>query len=476
LLYLRQHSEKTAVIDNEITLTYKELFDKASLIAKKIKLQASVRQHVAILLPNSANYVVAYCAALLADCVVIPIYYNATPQEIKHCIEFCDVSILITTDADAKELCSQELRHRLTIININTLESTVIGNKSLIAYPASPSDVSVILGTSGSTNSPKRVMLSDENMIENALGIIQSLGYTENERILVVLPLTFASGNTSQLIVSLVLSATICIYHGALHPKLFYATIKKYRITSTTVVPSILKIILDGRDHTKECETLKTLCFGGGPTDNTTIKRVMNSPLRKAYVQMYGQTEASTRISHLHYNDCFEKENSVGKQLYNICVRIDATDNEVGEIYVKGKNVMRGYYKETVSPITNGWLATGDIGYMDSDGYLYICGRKKNLIIVSGMNVYAEEVENILRQSPAVSEALVYGVCDENRGEIPVADVVLATDANITEQELKAYCSASLSEYKVPAQINFVKALERTYNGKIARKRRNDYE
>lgn len=474
LLEKREMLQKLAVVDGDKKMTYKELYWAAEQWKQVIKAVTDNRAHIAILLPNSASYVTAYLAILLADCVVVPLYYKSTKQEIEHAINACDVQILLTNSEQLSRLHGANFENRLALIDMDLFSVEFYGADKDIAKPQSPYNVSVMLGTSGSTNEPKRVMLSDENLIENAKSIIHSLKYTENERILALLPLTFASGNTSQLVVSLLLSATLYIYHGPVHPKPFFDAVRRYGITTTTIVPSVLKILLaDGIDHSLECDTLRVICFGGGPTDQSTIEKIKQNTLCDRFVHMYGQTEASARVSHLHFSTEAHKAPSVGRPLNNVTVAVEpgGENGKVGEIRVKGPNVMIGYYREKTASVQNGWHSTGDIGYIDDDGYLYITGRKKNVIICSGMNIYAEEVEEVLCCHPQVAEALVYGMPDPQHGEHPVAKVVRKTSAKVAPEELRAFCAQRVSEYKIPVRIEFVDKLERTYNGKVARNR-----
>lgn len=472
----KQKNNAIAVVEGAKSITYERLIYEALQLSEAISNVSFKRCNIAILLPNSIQYVVSYCSIVLSNNVVVPIYFKATYEEIKNIVEFCDIGIVLTNTLNLKRLLNIEYQHAVSIINVDDLTITTLGNKERNASTQCPAEVLVMLGTSGSTSAPKRVMLSDENVIENALGIIHSLKYKENERFLCILPLTFASGNTSQLIVSLLLSSTLYIYGGPMHPRFVFDAVKKYGITTTTIVPSILKVLLSSdKDYSTECETLKTICFGGGPTDSTTIQKLIDHPMRNKFVQMYGQTEASTRISHLHYSENADKPFSVGQPLFNIFVQVEPIEHnsEVGEILVKGPNVMVGYYKEQTTTIINGWLATGDIGYIASNNFIYITGRKKNIIICSGMNIHAEEVEDVIYRHPKVAEAVVYGISDQAHGEVPIADIVVKNNEDLLEDELRAFCSAYLSEFKVPVKFNFVNALQRTYNGKIARKRRS---
>ena len=473
MVSLLDSPNKLAVVDGDIHITYQELYEKMAANATLINELSDQREHIAILLPNSANYVVAFCSILHANCTVVPIYYKATTSEIEDSINYCDINFVITDKENLKRITAGTYNHRIQAIDINTFQVLYSNTAITPASVCSPSQTAVMLGTSGSTSAPKRVMLSHDNLIENAVSIVASLRYGNDERFLCLLPLTFASGNTSQLVVSLVLRATLYIYHEPLHPKFIFNAIEKYGITTTTIVPSILKTILsDSVDRSDQARSLKVICFGGGPTDDATLSKMLKNPLCDRFVHMYGQTEASTRISHLHFSKEKAKLPSVGQPLLNINAMVDITeaDGKSGEILVSGPNVMLGYYKEKKSPVINGWLATGDIGYIEN-GYIYITGRKKNIIIYSGMNIYAEEVENVICQFPGVKETVVYGQEDAQFGEVPVAEVVVNENEKISENALRKHCANKLSSYKIPIKFSFVDALQRTYNGKISRNR-----
>ena len=473
--YIRLNStiEKDAVVEGENSITYSGLYRRANIIAEKIKSIQSNRCHIAIVIPNSIDYVVAFSAVVLSDNVVVPIYAKSSIHEIEKVVDYCDIGMIIAVDQTIDFVLSGKYRHRITVLNISKMESFEIGDKRRKFAPVSPENVRVMLGTSGSVDFPKRVMLSDENLIANSKDIIKSLNYTENERILAVLPFPFAAGNTSQIVVSLILGSTLYIYSDSLYPDYFFNAVEKYGITSTTIVSSVMNILLEeGRDYSSQAKTLNVICFGGGRTDDRTFDRLKKNPLCDKFVHIYGQTEASPRISHLFLKTEKDKLPSVGKSLDNVSVRLRKMNlkEQYGEIQVKGKNVMVGYYKSDSFPVSEGWLSTGDLGYIDEEGYIYITGRIKNLIIFAGMNIFPEEVEVVLKQNPHVKEALVYAERSLAYGEIPVARVALKDNGSISEAELKEFCKEYVSYYKVPVRIEFVEKLDRTHNGKIKRK------
>lgn len=210
------------------------------------------------------------------------------------------------------------------------------------------------------------------------------------------------------------------------------------------------------------------------------LRELITSFPEIGFVQTYGQTEASPRITCLLPEDSLRKIGSVGKPIPGVQVAIvDDTGTPVepgqpGEIIVHGKNVMKGYYKKpenTEKAIQNGWLHTGDIGRYDDEGYIYLVGRKKNIIISGGINIYPEEVEEMLLSHPAVKEACVTGVNHEWLGEVPIAKVVLHEGESISVNALINYCCENLSGYKVPERISIVDSLPKTYTGKMKRVR-----
>lgn len=465
--------------EKDIYLTYRELFEVAHSVVKDINDVVTTRAHVAILLPNSIDYVVAYTSLILSEHVIVPIYNNATVEEIISTIEFCDISLVITNKTGVDKLSGVNPRHMTFVYDISTRNLRIIGDIRRSPDIHSLKDTFVMIGTSGSTNKPKRVMLSNSNILSNVDGIVKSLGYDKSEKILSMLPLSFASANTSQLCVSLVLGASLYIYTGAYYPKLVYEAIKKHEITSTTLVPTLVKTLLsDNTFFDNELPGLSKVCFGGAATDTVTYSKMMDSKLKDKFVHLYGQTETSPRIAHLHFENESGKIPSVGKPLdgVEVCIHREDPTSKEGEILVRGPNVMQGYYKSDIEITSDGWLATGDIGYIDDDGYIFITGRKKNIIIYSGMNIYAEEVEEVICNHSSVKEAIVVGMTSSQYGEIPVAKVVLKAGFQTTESELRQFCARKLSQYKVPTKITFVDELPKTQNGKILHKKETSHE
>jgi O-succinylbenzoic acid--CoA ligase len=222
--------------------------------------------------------------------------------------------------------------------------------------------------------------------------------------------------------------------------------------------------------------SFRCMLLGGGPAPLPLLEACTDKGI--PIYQTYGMTETASQIVTLPPEYMLTKLGSAGKPLFQAEVRImngqaPAAPGEPGEIQVRGPNVTRGYWNRpeaTAEALRDGWLATGDIGFLDEEGFLYVLDRRSDLIISGGENVYPAEIEAVLLGHPAVAEAGVCGVADERWGQVPVAYVKLAEDATVSEEELRAYCGTRLARYKLPARIRFVDALPRNAAGKLLRR------
>ena len=273
------------------------------------------------------------------------------------------------------------------------------------------------------------------------------------------------------------MGASIFILDTIFLPKQFFHTVEQEKITNFTGVPSMLLMMLDYRYAYKyDYTSLKYICFGGGKMPENKLKLLIEKYQSIGFVQTYGQTECSPRVTALMPNYSLSKLGSVGTPIPGVKVGVinqkmqECKTNEIGEIIVSGKNIMKGYFKQpqiTNDTIINGWVHTGDLGYLDEDGFLYLTGRIKNIIISGGINIYPEEIEQILLEHEAVAEVCVVAEEHERLGEVPIAKVILKSE--VTSKELLVHCSDRLANYKVPVKYEFVSELPKTYNGKIKR-------
>ena len=487
LLFQHQESEKTVIIQAGRSLSYAELCIRVENSAAGLRncIDESVAS-VAIFIPNSIAYAIGYFSIAKNNKTIVPISISSTPTEVFATLNYCGAECVVTDLENVDKLIAMleadAARSFYRIFNVETLEIVDVGEYTKAVDSLSQNEldgVAVLLHTSGTTSNPKRVMLTHDNLIANIISNIESLKLTAEERSLIVLPMHFGYCNTAQFLTHIYLGATLLIYEGTFFAKKFLSIIEKEKITNTTVVPTMLLVMLQYRGKTNyDLSSLKTLCFGGGFMPVDKLRELIEGYPSVGFVQTYGQTECSPRVTALLPEDSMRKVGSVGKPISGVAVKIvdedgvEIENGDVGELLVYGSNVMKGYFRrreETDRSLLNGWHRTGDLGRIDKEGYIYLVGRKKNVIISGGINIYPEEIEELLRSHDCVAEAFVFGAVHELLDEEVVAHVVLNEWGKTNQESLKEYCFRNLSNYKIPAKIYIVDKLEKTYNGKVRR-------
>lgn len=486
LLSNQMHNDKIAIKYSGEALTYKNWYKKSQNLKSYIHNMVTANTRcIAIFMPNSINYAIAYFGIVFSERVVVPIDPQVKDIEICSTISYCEVDLIVSVSI-YKSIFMEAFKlypYKITVYYMDTNEKEEYGVGDWIEKSAEsnfdgvPKDVAIMLHTSGTTSSPKRVMLTHENLLTNVESNICSLKLSSNEVVLIALPMYFGYCNTAQFLTHVYLGATIVILDSLFMPKQFLSIVQRERITSFTAVPSMLLMLLEYRYCEKyNINTLKYICFGGGKMPIDKLRMLINKFPSVCFIQTYGQTECAPRVTALPAEDAIRKIGSVGKAIPGVCVKIvDQNDKvlqagETGEVAVIGRNVMKGYFKNkeaTSIALRNNLLHTGDRGYLDEEGYLYLTGRIKNIIISGGINIYPEEIEMIILQYEGVKDVLVTGEKHELLGEVPVAKVIVSDESVLAG--VRDYCSKHLANYKVPVRFDIVKYLKKTYNGKNRR-------
>jgi acyl-CoA synthetase (AMP-forming)/AMP-acid ligase II len=334
--------------------------------------------------------------------------------------------------------------------------------------------------TSGTTGLPKGVELSHENfnMARLCEHLEAAIPWTESDVFLMFMP-NFHTAGSGLMLQSLYNGGAVSMLH-VFDPEIVLRAIRETRPTILLIVPAALQILLD---HLQAKETdfscLKLCMYAGSPISLPLVRHAM-AEMRCDFVQWYGATETLSAVTllrgHQHRFDNEEKLKSCGTALPLISLRIvnasgsDVAVGQVGEIWVRTPTLFKSYWKrpeETEHVKQNGWYRTGDAGYQDADGYLYIHDRVKDMIVSGGENVYSAEVERVLERHPAVAQVAVIGVPDPKWGEAVKAMIVLREGAAGSEAELIAFCRLSLGGYKLPKSVEFVREFPRTPSGKV---------
>lgn len=480
---------RPALVTSARTWSYAELDADVTRTARQLaQLGVGNGDRVAMLLHNGPAVALLTHATLRLGATLVPLNVRMSAAEIAWQIADCDARLLIVEESTVAS--SDAARHEhtgLTSVSIDDagaamLRSLPLGQQRERDVPLQlahdPASVLAIIYTSGTTGLPKGAMLTVGNFWWSAIGSALNLGTRDDDRWLACMPL-FHVGGLSILLRSAIYGIT-AVVHNTFDAAAVNAAIDDDGITIVSVVAVMLQRMLDARDDRPYPGSLRCVLLGGGPAPRPLLERCAR--LGVPVVQSYGLTETTSQLATLAPEDALRKIGSAGRPIYPNELRTmtdghDAAVGEAGEIYVRGPVVMLGYAGQpdaTASAIVDGWLHTGDVGILDSDGYLTVLDRRDDLIITGGENVYPVEVEATLLSHSWVIEAGVVGVPHPDWGQRIVAFVRLAArpDIKITDaaDELRAHCRARLAGYKTPSEVCIVtEALPRTASGKLRR-------
>jgi len=497
-LSAKKHSSRTAIVFGRKKISYKELNLKSRIVANNlISLGVRKYERVAIFLDNCPEFIVSYFAIMKAGLVAVPVNYMFKIEETKFILSDSQASCLITSRTYLD--LAEELRLRLD--NLKYIITTTESRSGILNFPAfykdnpeiynghygpaDTEDIAVILYTSGTTGTPKGAMLSHRNLIANAIDCSRAIKINVKDTVICILPLFHSFAATVCMNLPLLIGAKIVIMKSVRPFKRILRSIRKNRVTIFVGVPSIFNILKDIRLPRIFYNPLfrifnpLRLCISGAAALPTETLNSFQNKFKIPLLEGYGLTEASPVVT-LNPLRGRRKAGSIGKALaetINLRILDDkgntAALNQTGELLVRGPNVMQGYYKQTDSTketIKDGWLYTGDMARQDEDGYIYIVGRKKEMVNVRGLNVYPREIEEVLYQNPKVKEAAVIGIPDIHKGEVPKAFVVLKEENDSNEQELLHYLKEKLAPYKIPKKIELRSNLPKNNIGKILKR------
>lgn len=460
-----------ALIFGEHQWTYAELNVEVDAFAERLAARGvSTSDKVAVLLPNCAEYVYLIHALARLGAVLIPLNTRLTPIELDWQITHSDCRWLIQSDT-----ASRFDRKDLMVISVQDLTS---GERC--TYNRQPLDLTAlqaVVFTSGTTGQPKGAMLTYNNHFWSAMASAYRIGTLPDDRWLCCLPLYHVGGLS--IILRCCLYGTTVVLQDGFDLDAIYRTIHEQSITLISLVPTMLHRMLDVG---MSCPpSLRLILLGGAAASPDLINRCRE--LQIPLAPTYGLSEACSQVATMLPEETYRKPGSVGKPLLFTSVRIinengiQQSPGTYGEIVVSGPTVMTGYYGNpdaTAKTLKNGEFYTGDMGYVDEDGDLWLVQRRSDLIVSGGENVYPAEVERVLQQHPAVAAACVVGVEHPEWGQQVAAAIVLRDNANLSETDLLTFSRERLAGYKQPRLILFMSALPQTASGKIQRRAVHD--
>jgi long-chain acyl-CoA synthetase len=476
----------------KVKLTFSGFAAAASKVsAGLMKLGVKKGDRVAMLLNNSIEFVVAYFAVLNAGAEVVPLNTFLKLEEVMYILKDCGAKVFITSPDFTDQLKGMNvneaasLEHVVTtgpIEGLKSVEFHFLYEPAPAAVPAaaiSDTDTAVIIYTSGTTGHPKGAMLSHRNLVSNVDSSRRAIKILKNDKFITFLPMFHAFTNTVCVLIPLYMQCSMIIIKSIQPFSNILKAIMFDRISIFVAIPQVYNVLAGKKipGFFRLINPIRVCVSGAAPLAAETLRK-FEEKLKVPLIEGYGLSEASPVVS-VNPLDGVRKAGSVGPAVPDVQVRIaDENGNfmkqgEVGEIAVSGPNIMKGYFNrqvETDEILRNGWLYTGDIGKIDEDGYIYIVDRKKDLILVNGMNLYPREVEEVLYKHEAVQDAAVVGIKDAAHGELPVGVIQLKEGASATEHELRKFCKPHLAAFKVPHRFEFWKEMPRTGTGKILKR------
>lgn len=478
------------ISDDGRTFTYDDFNRRVNRLANALPSVGVTRgKRIAALLPNCPEFLELLFATAKTGAVMVPLNYRLAARELSYILHDSGATALIYAPDFAEQV--EALRGKVSDISKYVCvgeppggsdieyESWTVGlpdGEPAVETEVTMDDPHFIMYTAGTTGMPKGAVLTHGNTHWNAINIVLSYMLTRNERNLVATPLYHIAGLSA--------GATPTIYSGGLvvlcrffDPVQVLKMIERHKITHMFGVPSMFQVMSSLEDfEVADFSSVRFLITGGAPCPVPLIERYLSRGV--AFSQGYGLTETAPGVTALPYEDALRKRGSAGKPLFYVTVEVvddhemEVPGGEVGEIVVKGPNVFKGYWNlpdETEEALRYGWFHTGDLGYFDWEGYLYITDRKKDMIISGGENIYPAEVENAIREHPAVADIIIIGVPDEQWGEAPLALVVAEPGASASEEELAEFGRERLARYKVPRKFLMVDEIPRNADGQVAK-------
>ncbi|WP_163536602.1 o-succinylbenzoate--CoA ligase [Gracilibacillus sp. YIM 98692] len=479
--------KRAALTPNDIAIetpdhrswTFYQLQQHVHAFAKKLAgiSLTDQRPHIAILSENSIDMVTAFLACTYLRIPVAFLNTRLSPSELqKQCLT-ADVGFMLTSKrCFSKGMDAVEGVKDIAVESFAMVEEKKEEPGSLhkLIYL---DDICSMMFTSGTTGTPKAVMHTYENHWSSAIASSLNLGLLPNDKWLACLPL-FHIGGLSIIMKSLIYGMPVYLLEKFDESKVHQA-IMDHEVTIVSVVAVTCKRLLDTLGDSRYPKAFRCMLLGGGPAPKSLLQqaKAVDVPV----VQTYGMTETSSQISTLSATDAWKKIGSAGKPLFQASLQVCRNGkplacNEIGDIMVKGPMVTNGYYKRedaNQQAFQNGWLITGDLGYIDKEGFLYVVDRRSDLIISGGENIYPAEVEEVLLSYPGIQEAGIVGKEDVTWGKVPVAFIVAGADLEI--ESLQDYCSTHLASFKVPKSFFVVDALPRNATNKLQRHKLKDW-
>ena len=459
----KSHPEKLALIDENSKFTFLELEEKVKKFSSFLN-QFPEKSVISLLFDNTSEFVISYLGIINSDCVAHLIPTGISQLNLHNQISSAQPKLLLSSNSHFSKINDIELE------NLEKLKFSEVKEISSDARTSSPNDYAYLIYTSGTTSTPKGVPITHSSCDFSTKNIAKTLQYSKNDINLLPLPLSHSFG-LGCLHTSLYVGSTLVLQKNSNTTDILNS-IKKYNATTLAAIPSTLSKITsnshtDSFDQLSNLRLIITNSTFFPPETIRKLKSILKTGMVATY---YGLTEASRSTFMIFDNE--EKIESVGRPSDGVQIKIqnESNDDKIGEIWIKGQNVIDNYWKKEYSENkSDEWLKTGDLGRFDDDGFLYILGRVDDLINISGEKVYPQEIERIVKVLSGIDEVVAIPMKHKSFGEVVKLFVKKSVNSEISSSDILTHCIKNTERFKVPAKIEFVEDFPRTDYGKIKR-------
>ncbi|MDT5268751.1 MAG: long-chain acyl-CoA synthetase [Acidobacteriota bacterium] len=466
--------------------TYREFDAAVNRAANLLAAQGVGKGDVlSLLLPNSAEYVVAYFACFKLGALAGPVNSLLKPEEMAYVVGNSETKLLLYCtqfEAQVSEL-KRDVKTLREALVFDDERAATHGQEDVPGawgeIELTRDDEAIIIYTSGTTGKPKGCLLTHGNLLANARQIVEWLGFTEDDRLLTVMPL-FHMNAVSVTTASALYAGGSTVTSTRFSASRFWEIVSEYGITSfgsvATMLSMLLKTYPDGVPEGLSTKRLRFAMCGSAPVPAEVMRR-FEETFNCLVVEGYGLSESTCR-STFNPPDRRRRPGSCGMAIGNEMRVVDEEENELsdgeaGEIVMRGENIFKGYFKNdeaTARAFRGGWFHTSDVGFRDAEGFYHIIDRKSDMIIRGGENIYPREIDELLYKHPAVAEAAAFGVPDPLYGEDVAAFVVLKEGREASSEEIAAYCREHLADFKCPKTVRVVASLPKGPTGKVLKR------
>ena len=488
----KKRKNKVALLVDDTKITYKEILERADKLAAFLaKRGVKEGDKVALFLRNSPEFIYSIFAISKLGAILVPVNTFLKEEELSYILQDSGASMLIASSihdkvvnkSKASLLCNFILWEGEEMVKGEQhlhFDDVMLSTEITTAVERTLEDTAVLIYTSGTTGKPKGAMLSNKNVISNAFSGQKTVNVKARDRAIVFLPMFHSFTFSIGVMLPLSVGASIVIIKSITpFSNIFKQTLTK-RVTLFFGIPDVYNALAKAKLpwYFMWFNRIRAFISGAAALQPKTLDAMAKKFKRATLLEGYGLSEASPAVCMNTFKK--QKAGSVGTALYGYEMKIvDEDMNElphggIGDIIVKGDNVMQGYLgrpEATSETIVNDWLLTGDMGYMDDEGFLFIVDRKKDLIISKGINIYPREIEEIIDAYEGVGASAVIGVVDEKSGEVPIAYLELSEGvSNVDEVGFKKYMREHLANYKVPKHVYIIDELPKNATGKVLKR------